>query len=91
MHSFQDAFQAKREGLVTEAVHVMFYIEVYIVGLKPSVFRPKPPAKTTGTYCVKYMYFRGPPPHKKQTETTPPDGEYHLETKKILSWSPWSS
>ncbi len=35
MHSFQDAFQhfsfvqAKREGLVTEAIHVMFYIDLH--------------------------------------------------------------
>ena len=36
-----------REGLATVGVHVMFYIEVYVVALDlvPSVFCSKTPAK----------------------------------------------
>ena len=40
------------EGFETEVIHVMFYNEVYVVALGPSVYLLITPAKARETYCI---------------------------------------
>ncbi len=47
------------EGLETEVIHVMFYNEVYVVALGPSLITP---AKAQETYCVQSVHLRATPP-----------------------------
>ncbi len=49
------------EGLETEVIHVMFYNEVYVVALGPSVYLLITPAKTRETYCVQSISLRATP------------------------------
>ncbi len=49
------------EGLETEVIHVMFYNEVYVVALGPSVYLLITPAKARETYCVQSIHLRATP------------------------------
>ncbi len=46
----------------TEVIHVMFYNEVYIVALGPSVYLLITPAKAQETYCVQSIHLRATTP-----------------------------
>ena len=63
----------------TEVIHVMFYNEVYVVALGPSVYLFITPAKARETY-VSNAYISELPPLLNHMS---PDGRYQLETKKI--------
>ncbi len=68
------------EGLKTEVIHVMFYNEVYVVALGPSLYLFITPAKARETYCVNaYISER----LRLLLNHMPPDGRYQLETNKI--------
>ncbi len=58
----------------TEAIHVMFYIEPYVSLLK----LPQNPGKLI---VCKDIHLRAGP---SSLNHMPPDGGYHLETKKII-------
>ena len=45
----------------TEVIHVMFYNEVYVVALGPSVYLLITPAKARETYCVQSIHLRATP------------------------------
>ncbi len=55
MHATIDRVE---EGLETEVIHVMFYNEVYVVALGPSVYLLITPAKARETYCVQSIHLR---------------------------------
>ncbi len=44
-----------------EVIHVMFYNEVYVVALGPSVYLLITPAKARETYCVQCIHLRATP------------------------------
>ncbi len=44
-----------------EAIHVMFYIEVYVVARDHLCIASKTPAKTRETYCVQGIHLRATP------------------------------
>ena len=46
---------------LTEVIHVMFYTEVYLVALGPSVYLLITPAKARETYCVQSIHLRATP------------------------------
>ncbi len=58
LHSIIDRVE---EGLETEVIHVMFYNEVYVVALGPSVYLLITPAKARETYCVQSIHLRATP------------------------------
>ncbi len=76
------AATAEEKGIGNGAVHVMLLIEVLRKDIRVSVLKlPRPPGNLLCLIVSNACFSRTPPTHKQM----PPDGEYHLETKKILS------
>ncbi len=75
------AIDRVEEGFKTEVIHVMFYNEVYVVALGPSVYLLINSRKSPGNLlCPKHTSHAELPPLQNHM---PPDSRYQLETKKI--------